>query len=573
MSIDVISDTGPAMQSALAVAWHTLTGFRVPVSQQTDMFAYFKSLNEVLIALEASGEIKSVEVAMTHVNYLADKAGCNSGFILGGGYFTADPQVILDAVANICDALQAASEKRTDERRFDIPEVASEVTCEVTDTALQNGLALAWQTLSGFRVLVSRQIDLFAYFKSLGDVLSALNESGAIELVHSAMAHVDYLADNAGYNSAVILGGGHFAANTQVVLDALANISAALQSASQNCADEALEHIADTEPKIVSAFVDTELALQDTLALVWPTLSRFHIQIPQSTGLFAYLKCVDDVLTALKASGAGVSVEAAMSHVSYLADKAGCDPDILLKGGDFIVDPLLTMEAITNIDAVLQMVPQERVEQPPEGMPEDIFASILEAEAQLVGWCSREKALVIAQTVLQERPVICVEIGVFGGRSLVPCAAALRHIGAGTIYGIEAWSPNVAVENITNEINDEWWSKIDFASIKREFYRFVAATNLTQHMRLIEAPSGRAAALFDHIDFLHIDGSHSMINAAEDVILYARKVRSGGIIIFDDVNWQSTAPARELLGALCDTVTVLKDPESGLDICAVLRRR
>ena len=75
------------------------------------------------------------------------------------------------------------------------------------------------------------------------------------------------------------------------------------------------------------------------------------------------------------------------------------------------------------------------------------------------------------------------------------------------------------------------------------------------------------------IDFLHIDGSHSMINAAEDVILYARKVRRGGIVVFDDVNWQSTAPALELLGTLCDTVTMLKDPDSGRDICAVLRRR
>jgi predicted O-methyltransferase YrrM len=222
---------------------------------------------------------------------------------------------------------------------------------------------------------------------------------------------------------------------------------------------------------------------------------------------------------------------------------------------------------------ILQEILRSRPEQPPEGIPEDVFTLILKAEAKLVGWCSREKALVIAHTVLQERPSICVEIGIFGGRSLVPCAAALRHIGAGEIYGIEAWSPNVAIENVTNEGNDDWWSKVDFARIKQEFYRFVAATNLTPHVRVIEAPSGRAASLFDQIDFLHIDGSHSVINAAEDVILYARKVRSGGIVVFDDVNWQSTGPALELLGALCDTVTVLKDPESGLDTCAVLRRR
>jgi hypothetical protein len=155
----------------------------------------------------------------------------------------------------------------------------------------------------------------------------------------------------------------------------------------------------------------------------------------------------------------------------------------------------------------------------------------------------------------------------------VPCAAALRHIGAGAIYGVEAWSPHVAIENVTNEINDDWWSRVDFADIKRAFYRFIAAANLTPHVRVIEAPSGRAASLFDEIDFLHIDGSHSVVNAAEDVILYARKVRSGGIVVFDDVNWKSTAPARDLLAALCDTVSVLKDPATGLDVCAVMRRR
>jgi predicted O-methyltransferase YrrM len=262
-----------------------------------------------------------------------------------------------------------------------------------------------------------------------------------------------------------------------------------------------------------------------------------------------------------------------MSHIDYLAGKASCYVAVILGGNHFTTDRQIILDALANINSVLQMAARNWPEQPPHGIPDDVFALILEAESKLAGWCSREKSLTIARTVLQERPKICVEIGIFGGRSLVPCAAALRHIGSGEIYGIEAWNPDIAVEHATNEVNDDWWSKVDFARIKQEFYQFVAATNLTRHVRLIEAPSGRAAGLFDQIDFLHIDGSHSMVNAAEDVILYARKVRSGGIVVFDDVNWQSTAPARELLGTLCDTVTVLKDPESGLDICAVLRRR
>jgi predicted O-methyltransferase YrrM len=317
----------------------------------------------------------------------------------------------------------------------------------------------------------------------------------------------------------------------------------------------------------------TDQIVNDALIGSWQTLSGLRGAVPGATDLFTYLKRLDDVLAALTKAGKFEPVETIMTHIDYLAGKAGCHVAVILGGGHFTTDRQIILDALANIDAVLQSTSQALPERPPEGILDDVFALILESEAKLAGWCSREKAIAIAHTVLQERPKTCVEIGIFGGRSLVPCAAALRHIGAGEIYGIEAWSPNIAIQNVTNEANDDWWSKVDFARIKREFYQFVAITDLTRHVRVIEAPSGRAAALFDQIDFLPIDGSHSVINAAEDVILYARKVRSGGIVVFDDVNWQSTAPARELLATLCDTLTVLKDPESGQDMCAILRRR
>jgi predicted O-methyltransferase YrrM len=314
-------------------------------------------------------------------------------------------------------------------------------------------------------------------------------------------------------------------------------------------------------------------ALDLALVSAWQVLAGFGTGTPRSGNLFAYFRSVDEVLTELKKSGGADAVEAVMTHIDYLANKAGCRAATILGGGEFSAYQQVIVDALTHINTILQTRMRTRTELLPEGIPEDVFGLILEAEATLVGWCSREKALTIAQIVLRERPRTCVEIGIFGGRSLVPCAAALRHIGAGEIYGIEAWSPEVAIENATNEVNDAWWSQVDFAAIKHAFYRFVAATGLTRQVRLIEAPSGRAATLFDQIDFLHIDGSHSIVNAAEDVILYVRKVRSGGIVVFDDINWRSTAPARALLASLCDTVMMMQDPSSGLDVCAVLRRR
>ncbi len=313
----------------------------------------------------------------------------------------------------------------------------------------------------------------------------------------------------------------------------------------------------------------SDKVLKISLTDAYEAISELRLVRSECTDLFGYFQTLDMVLNYINESGDIDLVEAAMVHVKYLATKADVDFAVILGGGHFQVEPQIILDALTNISALLRIASQNQV----AGVPVAVFSVIVEAEKKLAGWCSREKALVIARLVLRERPKICVEIGIFGGRSLFPCAAALRHNGEGHIYGIEAWSPSVAIEVATNEANDDWWSKVDFIHIKQEFFRFVSTSNLTQYVRVIEAPSRRAAALFDQIDFLHIDGSHSVVNAAEDLILYARKVRSGGIIIFDDINWQSTALARELLYALCDPVKILTDPESGLDICAVMRMR
>jgi predicted O-methyltransferase YrrM len=321
------------------------------------------------------------------------------------------------------------------------------------------------------------------------------------------------------------------------------------------------------------AIADEGPFLDVSLSNAWQDLAGFGIPRPRHSDVFMYFRALGGIVEALQAAGAMNVVADIMLHVEYLAEKAGMASGRMLGGETFCTDHQIIVDALANIGFVLRAAVLARRPEPMVGVPADVLSLIVEAEAKLVGWCTREKALCIAETVLRERPLVCVEIGIFGGRSLIPCAAALRRNGLGVIYGIEAWSPAVAVQNPTNTVNDEWWSKIDFGKIKHEFYRFVADMDLTRQVRLVEAPSGRAAGLFDEIDFLHIDGSHSVVNAAEDVILYARKVRSGGIVIFDDVNWQSTAPARELLNALCEPVSVLKDPESGQEMCAVLRRR
>jgi hypothetical protein len=494
----------------LLAAWQTLAEFGVEMPQRNGLFDYFVALDAVLIGLNQSGAAEANEAALIHVYCLAEKADCSRAAILGGEHFAVDPLVVRDALANISNVLKGALRDR---RGAGVEqEIAVLVSTANSPESLQAALASACATLSGFHIGITQSIGLSDYVMSLNDVLTALSESGGTAWVESVMNHVEYLADKAGSTSALILKGGQFSARQEVIREAVGNIDSVLQRVPPRLLERAREGV---PADILALIVDAEATRAN-----WNSREK-----------------------------------ALLSARSVLRERQ-----------QFV------QKAITNINAVLKMVPGERMEETPVGIPRDVFGLILDAEEKLVGWCSREKAIVIARTVLQERPLVCVEIGVFGGRSLVPCAAALQYAGVGAIYGIEAWSPNVATENATNNGNDEWWSKVDFSGIKREFYRFLVTANLTPQVRIIEAPSSRAAALFDQIDFLHIDGSHSMVNATEDVILYARRVRRGGIIVFDDVNWKSTAPARELLATLCDTVAVLKDPASGLDIWAVRRR-
>ena len=50
---------------------------------------------------------------------------------------------------------------------------------------------------------------------------------------------------------------------------------------------------------------------------------------------------------------------------------------------------------------------------------------------ELEGWCAKDKAATLIDLVLMLKPKIVVEIGVFGGKSLVPIAYALQETGSG----------------------------------------------------------------------------------------------------------------------------------------------
>lgn len=165
----------------------------------------------------------------------------------------------------------------------------------------------------------------------------------------------------------------------------------------------------------------------------------------------------------------------------------------------------------------------------------------------LKGWCPEIKALAMAEHIVQHRPKVVVEIGIFGGRSLIPMALACHFIGHGVVHGIDPWSAEAALKFEKDSKNKEWWSKLDYRKIYEDFVRSVYMYELLHHCWWYRTEASKAVSVFDEIDMLHIDGNHSHESATSDVNLYVPKVKSGGFIWFDDIDWQSTQGALKSL--------------------------
>src|SRR5678809_752199 len=103
----------------------------------------------------------------------------------------------------------------------------------------------------------------------------------------------------------------------------------------------------------------------------------------------------------------------------------------------------------------------------------------------LQGWCPLDKAQFLAELTVSNNLQAAVELGVFGGRSLIAIAIACQHKGSGFIYGIDPWSNSSALEGTNSEANNEWWRQVDLEAIYRGFIEAVLRFNLTKECRWI----------------------------------------------------------------------------------------
>lgn len=193
-------------------------------------------------------------------------------------------------------------------------------------------------------------------------------------------------------------------------------------------------------------------------------------------------------------------------------------------------------------------------------MMPDLEAQIATIAMPLAGWCEIPKSHALADTVIDEtvrlgRALTVVELGVYGGRSFLSMALALKATGRGKCYGVDPMRIEACLEGHNDPANDEWWrDKADLDGVHTNMMRVIWEQNLQSFAIPIRARSQDVVDLFPAIDVFHIDACHSEEASTRDVGLYLPLVRPGGIVIFDDAHWQTTKAALMMVSAECEIV-------------------
>lgn len=154
------------------------------------------------------------------------------------------------------------------------------------------------------------------------------------------------------------------------------------------------------------------------------------------------------------------------------------------------------------------------------------------------GWCSLNKAGCLVDSVNDicqrvDNPV-CVEIGVYGGKSIFPVAMELKRHGKGIVHAIDPWSNQAATIDYDGT-HLQYWSQVDLNKIYDIFIKTIGKTETENYINVIKSTSDDAPE-FDEIDLVYIDGQHTA-QSFKDVDKYASKVKIGGYCYIDDYNW------------------------------------
>jgi len=182
---------------------------------------------------------------------------------------------------------------------------------------------------------------------------------------------------------------------------------------------------------------------------------------------------------------------------------------------------------------------------------ENVYAEI---PSDSGGGCSVQKGLTMAAFIMEYNLEKTADIGVYRGRSLFPQAIAHKKYTNGIVYGIDPYSKEAAIQNDHPEINDllsDFLNNTDFNKIYTDVIRMVNKKGYEKNCLLVREKSEDAINFFKQnkmqLGLIHIDGNHDTIYVMKDINNYFPLVKQDGIIVLDDISWNSVKPAYEYL--------------------------
>ena len=168
----------------------------------------------------------------------------------------------------------------------------------------------------------------------------------------------------------------------------------------------------------------------------------------------------------------------------------------------------------------------------------DLRREVEDAAPEGGDWCGVDKAVRLASLVLEHRPEVVVELGVWRGGSALPIAIALRHLGVGQLVAIDAWDVEASVAG-QEGVNATWWRSLGDEGHERSYQMFLRRLKkhaIEPYRCEVLRQRSDEASVPPIIDILHHDANHGP-QVVVDVERWAPSVRVGGILILNDLGW------------------------------------
>jgi len=177
----------------------------------------------------------------------------------------------------------------------------------------------------------------------------------------------------------------------------------------------------------------------------------------------------------------------------------------------------------------------------------------LSGMSNLLGWYEESQIHKLLHSMRKKKPKVCVEVGAFGGITTFPIANGLQLIEGGTLYAVDAWDQEVALQGMKGAKTIQWWKTLDLNALYEKMKTFFSQEPYRKYVHLIRKTSQEAVTLFadESIDFLVLDGNPSEKQSLEDVLSYFPKVRPGGYIWLQNAQLVSKSKALSFLFQHC----------------------